>query len=159
IDPKNTEAYTLLGQLYVAQHSVDKATQEFENELKVDPQSATAHTFLGMLYEMRSSRDQAQLHYREALKLFPESPIAGNNLAYLLAESGENLDEALRLARATNEKYPNVSSVMDTVGWVYYKKGAYASAVDSFKECVVKDPRHAACQYHLAMSFSKVGDS
>ena len=78
--------------------------------------------------------------------------------AWLLAQSGANLDEALGLARTANEKLPNTPSIIDTIGWVYYKKGAYASAVDSFRECVGKAPNNAACQYHLGLSYSKIGD-
>ena len=33
-----------------------------------------------------------------------------------------------------------------------------ASAVDSFRECVGKAPNNAACQYHLGLSYSKIGD-
>jgi predicted Zn-dependent protease len=68
------------------------------------------------------------------------------------------LDEALRLAQGATEKLPKVANVMDTLGWIYYKKAAYASAVDTLKDCVGKFPQHAVCQYHLAMSYSKIGD-
>jgi tetratricopeptide (TPR) repeat protein len=159
IDASNLDAYNLLGQLYVAQNSIDKAIQEFESALKLNPKSVSAHTVLGMLNDVRNASDKAQLHYREALKLDPQSPIAANNLAWLLAQSGANLDEALGLARTANEKLPNTPSIIDTIGWVYYKKGAYASAIDSFRECLGKAPNQAGCHYHLGLSYSKMGDS
>jgi tetratricopeptide (TPR) repeat protein len=87
------------------------------------------------------------------LKLDPQAPVAANNLAWILAESGSNLDEALALARIAKDKLPNNTDVLDTMGWVYYKKGAYASATDLFKGVVVKDPKNPLYQYHLGLSY------
>ena len=80
-----------------------------------------------------------------------------NNLAWLLAENGGNLDEALDLARTANEKLPNNAAILDTIGWVYYKKGIYSSAVEQLNQCVEKFPRVAPCQYHLGFSYFKSG--
>ena len=122
LDSNRMETYNLLGQLYVAQNSVDKAIQEFENALKLDPKSVSLHTMVGILTEIRNVKDKAELHYREALKLDPQTPVASNNLAWLLAESGTKLDEALRLAQMANEKMPNNPNIMDTMGWIYLQK-------------------------------------
>ncbi len=157
-DPTNFAAYGLLGQLFLAQKSTDKAIKEFENVLKVNPKAIQAHIVLGVINDGNSNREKAKFHYREALKLDPKSPIAANNLAWLLADSGENVQEALNLAQTASAKLPNVPNVMDTLGWVYYKNGAYASAVDVLKACVEKAPTNASYQYHLGMSYLKLGD-
>ena len=51
-------------------------------------------------------------------------PVAANNLAWMYAESGENLDRALQLAQAATRRLPKSPAVQDTLGWVYYEKGA-----------------------------------
>src|SRR5262249_53351696 len=68
------------------------------------------------------------------------------------------LDEALGLARIASDKQPGNPSVLDTTGWVYYKRGAYASAVDMFEQCVGKDTKNPVYRYHLGMSYFKLGD-
>jgi Tfp pilus assembly protein PilF len=85
--------------------------------------------------------------------------MALNNLAFLLAEHGQaqQLDEALKLAQQVRALVPKSGSVDDTMGWVYYKKGIYASAVQQLKDAVLQDeaahtpsPLH---KYHLAMAY------
>lgn len=158
IDPSNFTAYSLLGQLFLVQNSADKAIREFENVLKVNPRSTQAHIVLAVIHESVDNAGKAKFHYREALRLDPQSPVAANNLAWILAETGESLQEAASLARLASTRLPNVPNVMDTLGWVYYKTGAYDSAVDVLKECVQRSPKNPAYHYHLGMSYFKLGD-
>jgi predicted Zn-dependent protease len=65
---------------------------------------------------------------RRALKVKPDSQDANNNLAYLWADRGVNLDEAERLARAALAIEPR-ANVQDTLGWVKYKQGDFQAAI------------------------------
>ena len=84
---------------------------------------------------------------------------AANNLAFLLAEKDKNIDEALELARMAKERSPVDPNIMDTLGWVYYKKGLYDSAISEFNDCLQKLPDNATVIYHLGMAYYKKGDS
>ena len=53
-------------------------------------------------------------------------PVAANNLAWMFAETGENLDMALQLAQAATRRVPEQPEIQDTLGWIYYKKGLAA---------------------------------
>ncbi len=48
---------------------------------------------------------------------------------------------------------------MDTLGWVYYKKGLYDSAIGEFSDSLAKIPDNAAVIYHLGMAYYKKGDT
>ena len=159
IDKDNLAAYGLLGQLFMAQNSQDKAIQEFTNALRVNPKYVQAHIILAQIYESKNDREKAKYHYREALKINPKSPVAANNLAWILAESGSDLDEALKLAQTAAGELRDVASLQDTLGWVYYKKGSYRAAIDALSDAVSKDPKNAAIQYHLGMAYLKSGDT
>jgi Flp pilus assembly protein TadD len=102
--------------------------------------------------------DQARDHYQKALKIDPRFPTAANNLAYLYAEKGENLDEALTLAQGAKERVPDDPHISDTLGWVYYKKSVYGRAVTYLQEAGEKAPNNAAIRYHLGMAYFKNGD-
>ncbi len=158
LDRNDLEAFSLLGQLFMVQNAGDKAINEFENVLRIDSKSISAHIILGSIHEIRNNRDKAQFHYRQALKLDPHSAVASNNLAWLLAESGGSLDEALDLARTAMEKLPKAPNVLDTIGWIYYKRGAYSSAVEFLKRSIASSPRNPVYQYHLGMSYFMLGD-
>jgi tetratricopeptide (TPR) repeat protein len=158
LDKDNLSAYTMLGQLFIAQKSQDRAIQEFTNALKVNPKFFQAHILLSSVYESKNDLGKAKSHLREALKINPKSPIAANNLAWMLAESGGDLNEALTLAQTASRELHDMAVIQDTLGWIYYKKGSYQAAVDTFNDCVRKDPKNPTFQYHLGMAYLKKGD-
>ena len=95
--------------------------------------------------------------YRKVLERDPRNPLALNNLAYLLADRNDQLDEALKYAQQAKELAPNDPGIDDTIGWVHYRKGLYPTAVKYFEAATSKRPI-AAGKYHLAMAYLKMGD-
>jgi tetratricopeptide (TPR) repeat protein len=95
--------------------------------------------------------------YRKILGKTPRDSSALNNLAYLLADRNEQLDEALKYAQQAKELAPYDSGIDDTIGWVHYRKGLYPTAVKYFEAATSKRPT-AAGKYHLAMAYLKMGD-
>lgn len=73
--------------------------------------------------EFRKEPAQAIQAHRKALELSPRDPVLANNLASTLADQGQNLDEAQRLAEAALSTRPDNIQYLDTLGWVYYRKG------------------------------------
>jgi tetratricopeptide (TPR) repeat protein len=47
---------------------------------------------------------------------------------------------------------------MDTLGWVYYKKGLYKNAIAELTDCLKQLPDNATVTYHLGMAYYKTGD-
>jgi len=159
LDKNSMAAYTLLAQLFIAQNARDKAIRECKNALKVNPKSVQTHVMLGFIYESQNDREAAKFQYGEALLIDPTSPVAANNMAWILAESGSELDEALKLAQTAAKKLPDLTSAQDTLGWIYFKKGAYKSAIEILSDCARKEPKNPTFRYHLGMSYYKNGDS
>jgi tetratricopeptide (TPR) repeat protein len=48
---------------------------------------------------------------------------------------------------------------MDTLGWVYFKKGMYDLAIGEFSDSLAKIPDNAAVIYHLGIAYYKKGDT
>jgi tetratricopeptide (TPR) repeat protein len=104
-------------------------------------------------------RAEARPLYEQILKIQPDQTIALNNLAYLMAEEGGELDAALTLAQRAKQKAPNDPMISDTLGWIYIKKGLANSALPIFNELTAKFPAVAVFHYHLAMAHSQRGDN
>ena len=47
--------------------------------------------------------------------------------------------------------------MMDTVGWVYYKKGQADLAIPQLESSVQRDPKNAVVHYHLGLAYAKAG--
>ena len=63
--------------------------------------------------------------FKEALKIRPEDAMILNNYAYYLAEQGQELKEAERMAKFVIEKEKGNTTYLDTYAWVLYKRGRY----------------------------------
>ena len=60
-----------------------------------------------------------------------------NYLAYTYAEMGNHLDEASALAHHALELQPNDGYILDTIGWIQFKKGEVEEAI-KYLEAAVK---------------------
>jgi tetratricopeptide (TPR) repeat protein len=168
LDPNYIAAYSALGALFINTNQQERAIAEYQKILERRPDNATAHTLIGMLDDSRKNYDAAAESYRKALGKDQNAVIAANNLAWLYAVNGKgNLDEAVRLAQGVVQKNPNVPGFVDTLGWIYYKKGLYGAAVEQLQKAVDLDERAvkngngapaANYRYHLGMALKARGD-
>ena len=149
----------MLGQLYLSQNKLEQALNEFEAMAKRQSKPVASLTMTGMILEQLGKRDLAKKRYEQVLSLDSSASTAGNNLAWILAESGEDLDRALGLAKAATAATPDVPQVMDTLGWVYYKKRQPALAIPFLQRSVELDPANGWYHYHLGLAQDMVGDS
>jgi Tfp pilus assembly protein PilF len=147
-----------LASFYVRQNLTEKAIQEYDVAIQKAPNSTSAHMGLGILYDSQKKYDQAKEYYLKVLKINPKFAPAENNLAYLYAEHGGNIDEALQLAQNAKQQVPDDPHVSDTLGWIYYKKNIFNRAVVYLKEANEKITDNPAIKYHLGMAYYKNGD-
>jgi len=136
----------------------EKAIAQYQAVLEVNPNQAQPHMLLGVIYDARKQFDLSEKHYRAALEINPAFAAAANNLAYILSEQNKNLDEAMTFAQTAKEKLPDSPYVMDTLGWIYHKKGLYDLAIMELSDALAKLPENAEVAYHLGMAYYKKGD-
>jgi tetratricopeptide (TPR) repeat protein len=165
-DENYLPAYSAYASILVARNQTDAAVEQYKKVVEKKP-SASVYTLIGILEDARSNASEAEKNYRKALEIAPESTIAANNLAWLIAETGGNLDEALTLSTATVKKSSNNAGFYDTLGYVYLKKGLSSMAVEQFKKAVAIDAAQAgklgqapnpAYRLRLGMALASAGD-
>jgi Flp pilus assembly protein TadD len=103
-------------------------------------------------------RDQAKPIYEQILKIQPDHPVALNNLAYIKAEEGQDLDQALTMAQRARQKLPNSTDVADTLGWIYIKKNLSEDAIRVFSDLTQKEPKNPTFRFHFGMALMQKGD-
>jgi len=160
LNKNNTSAYLQLGQAQVNSGAVDEALATYNRALIDNPKEAAFDILIGGLYENKHELEKAKSAYQAALQLKPDDPSASNNLAYVLLETGGNPDMALHYAQTARRALPQSSNVADTLGWAFYQKGVYQSAIDLFQEAIKlsaknKEPDSATYHYHLGLAYAK----
>ena len=158
-DPSELESYGFLGQLYVAARKLPEATQEFLTMAQLDPGSVGANTMLGLLYDAQQNVEEAERWYQRAAQSSPGgAAAASNNLAWMYAERGGNLDQATRLAQAAKAQDPARPQYNDTLGWIYYRRNMTTQAVNTLQLAIDAAPDNPTYQFHMGMALAQAGD-
>jgi len=76
-----------------------------------------------------------------------------------MLQQGGNVDVALAMAQTARRQLPDNANSADTLGWAYYHKGVYSSAIGLFKEAVKKEPDNATYNYHLGLAYARNGQA
>jgi tetratricopeptide (TPR) repeat protein len=155
MDPKFVAADIALAELDRRENHFDAARQRLMRVLTVDARNVHALLLLADVEGQAGNRSAAVAKYRSVLELDSSNLFALNNLAYLLAFNDP--DEGLMFAQQAVKLAPDNATVLDTLGWVYYRRGMYSAATTSLKAALAKQPS-ASTQYHLAMSYLKAGN-
>lgn len=164
-DENYLPAYSAYASILASRNETDEAVGQYRKIIDKKP-SASVHTLLGMLEESRGNAAEAEKNYRRALEIMPDAPIAANNLAWLITETGGNLDEALTLSQKS-VKQIQAAGFYDTLGWVYFKKGLYSPAIEQMKKAVALDetdakkngrPANASYRLRLGTALASTGD-
>jgi tetratricopeptide (TPR) repeat protein len=158
ISPKSAAIDLDLARTEIAGGRPDSALQIVERLLLAEPNNSGACLMAAMLHDKLGNAPQAIAHYRKMLEIDPHHPLALNNLAFHLSSGDKDLDEALKYAQMAREVSPgNAAALDDTIGWILYRKGLYASAVRTLRNAVADEP-NAVRRFHLAMAHFKAGD-
>ncbi len=164
LDKNNTDALEKLGKVQVQEGNTDRALALYQQSIKDNPREPRFYILCGELYESKKNWDQAKAMYQQALAISPDQPLAANNLAYVMLQTGGNIDVALAMAQTARRGMPNSANAADTLGWAYYQKGIYQSAISQLQEALRLgeqrgEPDDATIHYHLGMAYGKANQT
>ncbi len=143
-------ARALSGDLDLAHATLDDATRIWGET----PPLLTARA---SIYFAAGRTDSAVAVHRRILEQDQMAVTSLNFLAYELAERGENLEEALDLARRAAELSPESSLVRDTLGWAYFRLARYEDAVRELELAVSLGAESAVILEHLGDAYDALG--
>jgi Flp pilus assembly protein TadD len=144
--------------MYLSERKLDQALAEFDKLAARQPGAVGPPTMAGLILQAQGKDEEARRRYERLVELDPRAAVASNNLAWMYASRGEQLDRALQLARAAKAELPDHAGVNDTLGFVYIKKQLPALAIPPLRLAVEKDPGNPAFHYHLGLAYSQTGD-
>ena len=145
------ETYRRMGDSEAAVASLTRASQLL-------PDQPVVLGTLALVLEGCGKKEEAERAYRATLELDPDNAIAMNNLAYLLAERGEDLELALGFARRAGELMPEDVDVIDTAGWVQLKRKQTDAAIGLFAKALSKERGNEGYRQHLLLALGAKAD-
>jgi tetratricopeptide (TPR) repeat protein len=152
--PDSPELMSFLASLYREQKRYPKAVEMLERVVAQFPDNDRYRFTLGATYDEANDRDKAIEQMLRAIELNPKNAAALNYLGYTYADMGVKLDEAESLIRRALQIEPNDGFYIDSLGWVYFKRGDFAHAVEYLEraaELAGEDPtvvEHLGDAYH-----------
>ncbi len=157
-DPKSVEAYAALGDIYRLKGDFNSALRSYQKARELAPNDPQIMAEVAFLETASGQHTEAIANLRKQLAINPDDTTAQNNLAFELAESGTDLDQASALAEKAQRKAPNNPGIADTLSWVYVRKGLNDSAIQILNGLVKKYPNQAEFRYHLGVALLQKGE-
>jgi Tfp pilus assembly protein PilF len=161
-DPALPGAIDLLYTIYRVQGKLEEARRSFEQAEEAGVLHSGARLLLGRLYLGDGNTERARAMLEQVVVDHPELWTARNDLAFVLAERGEELDRALQLAREAHAASGENATTADTVGYVHLKAGRPEAGLQQFRYAIRlaqgrSEPSDPSFQYHRGLALRALG--
>jgi tetratricopeptide (TPR) repeat protein len=156
--PNNADLQLRMAETYRLKGDLNSAIDYFRKATTLAPNDPIPAIRLAMLLDALGRHNEAKPLYEQVLRIQPDNGVALNNLAYIKAEEGQDLDQALAYAQRAKQRYPQEPNISDTLGWIYIKKNMPDDAIRIYQDLLKKDPNNATFRFHLAMALFQKGD-
>lgn len=152
----NIQTFLLKAQLFEEMKQYDKSIETIQLAVKTFPKNAQAYFYEGTLYDKMNNKTGMLKSMEKTLEVDPDHVQAMNYIAFSLAEMNQELDRAEKLARLAVQKEKNDGFILDTLGWILYKKGNYKEALTFLEKAYEIQPTVGIIAEHLGDAYAKV---
>jgi tetratricopeptide (TPR) repeat protein len=136
VDEDDFNGLYLVGMCYLSMDSLETAKPYLKRALAIQPDDEGTLLNLANIAEQTGDYEEAERYLEVLYDLKPEDPTICNFYGYLLAEMGKDLDRAEQLILKALEKEPANGYYIDSLGWVYFRRGEYERAVAELERAV-----------------------
>lgn len=152
--PDNESMRALLAYALAGKKDLKAAADEMRALLAAQPENIDWRYLLSGFYSEMGDTGGAERELQSILQTRPDHAPSNNDLGYLWADRGINLDKAETLIRLALKADPQRAAYLDSLGWVLYKKSRFQDAVGLLEEATRLDPDLDAVLWdHLGDSY------
>ncbi|SEQ15795.1 Tetratricopeptide repeat-containing protein [Solimonas aquatica] len=145
--PQLSARFTIAeGELLVNSNRSDEALQVFNEGIDDNPENLDLLYGRSLVYERLDKITEAEKDLRAVIAADPDNVRSLNALGYMLAVHTKRYDEAQKLIAQALKLDPDDAAIMDSMGWVEYKRGNARQARDFLQRAFASfpDPEVAA---------------
>lgn len=95
-----------------------------------------AHSNLSIIYVNQGDYAKGEAELEILLQRLPDDAGVNNDLGYLYAEQGKNLEKAESMIRKALQEDPENHAYLDSLGWVLFKRGKVKEALAPLQKAV-----------------------
>jgi tetratricopeptide (TPR) repeat protein len=137
------------GWIYYHAHKFDEAIERMERLIADFPQRQpeqlrrivrSAQSSLSNIYVMKGEIRKGEEILEAVYHDDPEDVSVNNDLGYLYADQGKNLEQAESMIRKAVAAEPDNGAYLDSLGWVLFKRGKYDEALPWLEKAVKNSP-------------------
>jgi exosortase len=128
-----------------------------QTALENNPRSADLFYSVANLRYVTGSRDEAITLYRKALGVKPDHKLAANNLALVLSDRRDGIDEALKAIDAAIAKFGVDATLLDTKGQILVLLGRAQEGLGLLGSAASSQPGDPLVLLHLANAYLASG--
>lgn len=155
--PQSREFVVGLADLYADQQRTDDALRVLEQARKSFGDDRALSMRVANAYEGGGRVAEAEQEFRKLMAADPANADPVNSLAYMLADRGLRLPEAIELAQRALAMEPGNPSYLDTLGWALFKQGRTPEAVESLAKAAQMLTGNSVIQDHYGDALAKSG--
>jgi putative PEP-CTERM system TPR-repeat lipoprotein len=126
-----------------------------ERWVEANPKDYGTRRALAAGYLRAKDKAAARRLYEALNRERPNDPVVLNNLAELYLDAGD--DRALAFAEAAQRLAPKQVETLDTLGWIYVRRGRVEQGLTLLRDAFSRASRNATIRYHLAVALSQLG--
>jgi serine/threonine protein kinase/tetratricopeptide (TPR) repeat protein len=153
--PRYDDARRVLGDILASRGLIDEAVAEYQKAIAVRPRYWEHHRALGnALYDATRYADAAKA-FEEVIRIRPDNRTGYQNLGTALQAMGR-VDDALRNYQLANEREP-AASTFANIGTLFYERGDFKNASESYRKAVDMRPNNAALHRNLGDALRRQG--
>jgi len=155
---KNDQAvlYLYLSSLYEDVKDLAAAEKTVMEGIGRFPRNTDLHYVLGTLLEKTNRFEESVKSMKKVLEIDPQNADALNFIGYSYADRGIHLDQAEQMIVQALKIKPDNGYILDSLGWVHFKKNQYASALKHLKRALELLPNDSNIMEHLGDVYLKI---
>jgi len=128
-DPENPGAYFFWGLVQIWEGKNSAARDNILRAVSIKNDEETYYFYLAVSYEKLNDYEKSIENLKLAIKFNEKSGRSYNYLGYIYADRNMNIDEGFALVKKALELEPDNGAYLDSLGWIYFRKGDYVSAL------------------------------
>ncbi|MCZ6541315.1 MAG: DciA family protein [Nitrospinae bacterium] len=137
MEPENDRLYHALSLAHMSLNEYDDAYRNINQAIDLNGKKDTYYFEQGALLERLGHYDQAIVSMKQTLEINPHHSNAHNFIGYIYATQGVELDKALGHLEQALTIQPRNGYFLDSLGWIYHKKGEFEQALEHIKKAMV----------------------